>query len=56
MDRRGHVFAAGGRCVWCKVEREKVDDRRAPPFCAEHPQAESLDPEAFQTINSTAGY
>jgi hypothetical protein len=56
VDRRGHYFRDGGLCVWCKVSPERVADRRAPPFCTEHPDADCIDEAVFNAITSPAGY
>jgi hypothetical protein len=46
-----HLFLNGGPCVYCKTTRERVADRRAPPFCVEAPEDdERAEPD------SVAGY
>jgi hypothetical protein len=56
MDRRGHLFPSGGRCVWCKVAEERVMDRRAPPFCPERPDAYDCDDPNAEDVSPWTGY
>ena len=53
-----HYFPNGGPCVWCKVPMERVQDRRASPYCAERPDDVELpsEPRLAENRNTSTGY